>query len=166
MARMPCIKTCILAGVAAAVAACGPNGTPRQGDQSQAREVTRENFREFGDYVVHFNAQATTMLPPEVARAYGIQRSSNRAILSVAVIRKQPESTGQPVTAAVDVRASNLTGQLKDMRVREIREGDAIYYIGEVPVSNEETLIFDIGVKPEAADEPFRLRFRQQFYTN
>jgi hypothetical protein len=166
MVRIPSIRTCIFAGIAAVVAACGPNDAPRQGDQPQAREITRENFREFGDYVVHFNAQATTMLPPEVARAYGIQRSSNRAMLSVAVIRKEPESTGQPVTATVNVQASNLTGQLKDIRVREIREGDAIYYIGEVPVSNEETLIFDIGVQPEAADAPFQLRFRQQFYTN
>lgn len=151
--------------LALAVVACGQGSSPDEGAPA-AREITRENFEDFGDYVVHFNAQATSTLPPEVARAYGIQRSSNRAMLNVTVIEEVPGSTGRPTAATVQVNATNLTGQLKDVSIREVREGDAIYYIGELSVANRETLIFDIDVRPEGAPNSFRVRFRQQFYTD
>jgi len=37
-----------------------------------------ENSKDFGEYVVHFNALATDVLPPQVAREYRITRSRNR----------------------------------------------------------------------------------------
>jgi len=151
--------------ICALLAACGPSG----GDSGQApaaREITRENFVDAGDYVVHFNALATAMLPAEVARAYGIVRSDSRALLNVSVVRKQQGTIGEPVAASVTVNASNLTGQLKTLSLRQIEEGDAIYYIGEVPVANRETLIFDIKVTPEGEKDPVSIRFQQQFYTD
>ncbi|MEJ2515404.1 MAG: DUF4426 domain-containing protein [Gammaproteobacteria bacterium] len=155
----------LVAALCVTATGCGP-GPANPESAPPAREITRENFEDFGDYVVHFNAQSTSVLPPEVARAYGIQRSSNRAMLNISVLRKAPGSPGEPTAAAVDVDASNLTGQLKDLTLREIKEGEAIYYIGEFPVANRETLIFDISVRPEGVNEPFRVRFRQQFYTD
>lgn len=158
------LRPWLTAALASALVACGQGPSPDQG--APAREITRENFQDFGDYVVHFNAQSTATLPPEVARAYGIQRSSNRAMINVTVIEKVPGSTGRPSPATVGVTATNLTGQLKDVAIRELREGDAIYYIGELSVANRETLVFDITVRPEGAQEAFRVRFRQQFYTD
>ena len=76
------------------------------------------------------------------------------------------KSTNRGHAADVTVSASNLTGQLKSVDTREIREAQAIYYIGEVGVANRETLIFDISVKPEGETAPFTVRFRQQFYTS
>lgn len=165
MTRRPVPRPWLVAILATAAVACGQGPSQDEG-APQAQEITRENFQEFGDYVVYFNAQATSMLPPEVARAYGIQRSSNRAMLNVTIIRKVSGSTGQPTPAVVSVDASNLTGQLKEVDVREVREGEAIYYIGELSVANRETLIFDISVRPEGVSDPFRVRFRQQFYTD
>lgn len=146
---------------------CGPG--PGEGDGREAepaREITQKSYTEVGEYVVHYNAQATEMLPPEVARAYGIQRSANRAMITVSVIRKREGTIGDTVAADVTVSASNLTGQLKSVETREIRESQAIYYIGEVGVANQETLIFDISVKPEGETTPITARFRQQFYTS
>jgi hypothetical protein len=102
-------------------------------------------------------------LPPEVASAYNIVRSKNRAMLNVSVLRK-PDNT--PVTAAVSVKTVNLTGQLKNITMREIREQEAIYYIGEVAVANRETLVFDISVTPEGAAQPSEVRFKREFYTD
>jgi hypothetical protein len=50
--------------------------------------------------------------------------------------------------------------------MRKVPEQDAIYYIGETPVANRETLIFDITVKPEGADTASEVRFKRQFYTD
>lgn len=155
----------LMAILAMTIVACGqePGSTV---SSEPATENTRRSFTEVGDFVVHYNAQATEMLPPEVARAYGIQRSANRAIVTVSVLRKADGTIGQPVAADITIEASNLTGQLKSVETREIQESGAIYYIGEIGVANRETLIFDISVRPEGASQPFRIKFRQQFYTS
>ena len=54
-----------------------------------------ENYKDFGDYVVHFNALSTADLPAEVARGYGITRSKNRAMLNVSIIRKEEDHERQ-----------------------------------------------------------------------
>jgi len=118
---------------------------------------------DIGDHVVHFSAQSTDQLPPEVARAYNIVRSKNRAMLNVSVLR---EADNSAVAAIVTVRTVNLTGQLKSITMRRIDEQEAIYYIGEVAVANREVLVFDISVTPEGANTTSELRFKRQFYTD
>ena len=50
--------------------------------------------------------------------------------------------------------------------MRMIQEQEAIYYIGETPIANQETLIFDISVRPEGVAEASEVRFKRQFYTD
>lgn len=119
-----------------------------------------------GDYSVHINALTTDQLPAEVARGYQISRSQNRAMLNVSV-RKNTNGTEKPVPAAVDIVVKNLSSQLKDAKFREIRENDppAIYYICEVPVNHEETLVFNVDLTPEGENEAILLSYRQRFFT-
>jgi hypothetical protein len=102
-------------------------------------------------------------LPPEVARAYDFVRSKNRAMLTVSVLE---EGTNNASNAQVSVKTRNLAGQLKNVAMRTITEGDSIYYIGETPVANREILIFDITVTPEGVDKPVDVRFKREFFTN
>ncbi|MFU8821526.1 MAG: DUF4426 domain-containing protein [Gammaproteobacteria bacterium] len=164
MIRINAPLTCTVALLATALAACSPDTGSRPA--TKAQEVTRASFETFGDHVVHFNAQSTTMLPAEVARAFGIRRSGNRAMLNITVLRKGAANDGMPVTAVVEVNATNLLQQEKDIGLRELRDGDGIYYIGEFTVANEEIVTFNVSVKPEGADSPHEFKFRQQFYTD
>lgn len=141
-------------------AACGG---PGENTEVPTAEPAGETMKDIGDHVIHFSAQSTDQLPPEVARAYNIVRSKNRAMLNVSILR---ESDNVPVPGDVEVKTVNLTGQLKNVTMRRIDEQDAIYYIGETPVANRETLIFDITVKPEGVDAPSDVRFKRQFYTD
>ncbi len=118
---------------------------------------------DIGDHVVHFSAQSTDHLPPEVARTYGIVRSQNRAMLNVSILK---EGTTTAVTADVNVRTVNLAGQLKNVTMRKIQEGDAIYYIGETGIANRETLIFNISITPDGVTEASDVSFTREFYTN
>lgn len=127
--------------------------------------VQAQNMVESGEYVVHYNALPTTQLSPEVARSYSITRSPNRALLNVSVQRKLAGDTNPAVTASVQAAATNLTGQRRNLAVREVREGDAIYYLSETGISHRETLVFDVVVLPEGASAPITLRFQQQFFT-
>ena len=145
------------------LAACGGPGDDATVPQAQPAGSTSADI---GDFVVHFNAQSTDQLPPEVASAYNISRSKNRAMLNVSIIR---ESDGLSVPGNVSVKTVNLTGQLKNVPMRRIDEpGEppAIYYIGTTPVANRETLNFDISVTPEGGDRASQVRFQRQFYTD
>jgi hypothetical protein len=142
------------------VSACG--GPGQSADVPEAQPAGASNA-DIGDHVVHFSAQSTDQLPPEVARAYNIVRSKNRAMLNVSVLQA---SDGSAVVADVSVKTVNLTGQLKNVTMRQIDEGEAIYYIGEVAIANRETLVFDISVTPDGSDQASDVRFKRQFFTD
>ena len=147
--------------VLALFAGCGGPGESADVPEAQPAEATSADI---GDYVVHFSAQTTDQLPREVAQAYMIQRSKNRAMLNVSIIR---ESDNAAVAADVSVKTRNLTQQLKTVEMRQIDEQEAIYYIGETSVANRETLIFEITVKPEGEKQQSDvIRFQRQFYTD
>jgi len=123
-----------------------------------------ENSTRAGGYTIHHNAIPSAMLTPEVAASYDIVRSKYRGLLNVSVIREIAGTTGQPVTASVSAHALNLIGKRHQIDLREIREGDAIYYIGDFPIVDGETLNFTLEVTPEGASRPTRASFSQEFY--
>jgi hypothetical protein len=125
-----------------------------------------QQSQDFGDFVVHYNALNTNLIPPQVAQAYGITRSSSRALLNVTVLKKVMDTPGTPTSASVKASATNLTGQLREIEIREIKDSEgAIYYIGEFPVHNLETYLFEISVAVEGEPEPLMVGFKHQFYT-
>jgi hypothetical protein len=129
-------------------------------------QMSNETFQDFGSYELHFNALRTDMLSPEIARSYGIQRSTNRVMLNVTVLRKEADQAPRkPVDGQVTVDAYNLNGQLKNLEMRRVSEGDAIYYIGEVPIGGTEILVFDISVVPSGESAPLKVKFKREFHS-
>ncbi len=124
-----------------------------------------ENVTRSAGYAIHHNAFTTDSLAPRVAHSYGIQRSTSRGMVNITVIRETTGTTGTPVKARVKVSAHNLMGQVRNIPVREVREGDAIYYIADFPVAHREHLTFEIDVLPERRDTPLHARFDQEFFT-
>ncbi|MDT8448647.1 MAG: DUF4426 domain-containing protein [Wenzhouxiangellaceae bacterium] len=117
----------------------------------------------FGPYEIHYSTLNTSMLSPEIAAAYGIQRAGTQAMLNVTVLEK---ASGQPRTATIEATATNLTGQRRDIELREINDQGAIYYIGQFRIHDEETLDFRISVRPHNHEgAPYVITFRQQFFT-
>jgi len=127
--------------------------------------IQAENAQDFGDYVVHHNAFTTDSLTPEVAKAYNITRSKNRAMLNVVVLKKVMDTTGEPVAAQASATATNLNAQMRMLKLREIRKDTAIYYIADFNVSDGEILDFVVNIEPEGASKPYTVKFRQQFFT-
>ena len=131
-----------------------------------ALNVQAQQSQDFGDYIVHYNALNTNLIPPQVAQGYGIQLSANRALLNVTVLKKVMDTPGTPVDARVSANGTNLTGQRREIEIRKIEDSEgAIYYIGEFPVHNLETYRFNLKVEIEGEEEPLMVKFRQQFYT-
>ncbi len=159
-----------LALVALVAAGCGRESTaPATGAPATPPPAPAEAAgvasRDFGDYVVHFNAISTDQLTPEVAKTYNIVRSRNRALLNVSVLKKVEGTTGKAVPSNITSRVANDTGQVKDSNLREIREGEAIYYIADFAVSNAETLVFTLDVTPEGESSQLNVKFTRTFYS-
>jgi len=122
-----------------------------------------EISQKFGPLEIHYNALTTDDLLPEVARAYKIERSKTRGLVTMSVLKQNKVGVPTPVAAKIAVYAPNLNQQLAHVTMREIKEGTAIYYLGEFRVSPPDTLKFTASV--EVAGEPKReMVFEQKFY--
>ena len=125
--------------------------------------VYADKSKDYGDYIVHYNAFTTDVLQAETAKHYQIKRSKNRAMINISVQKKDNKKSS--VTAAVSGTASNLTGQLKSLSIKEVKEGEAIYYISDFSITNRETLDFSVDIKLDGKEKPLKVTFRQQFFT-
>jgi hypothetical protein len=146
------------------------SGCERDAGQSKKNfpvaEEAHISSKVFDNYELHFNAMSTNQLQPEIARVYNIARSKNRALLTVSILKSNGKLTGTPVSGTVVVKAANLTGQIKNMKLRQVQDGDAVYYIGDTSVANGETLIFDIEAMPVDETQKLSVRFSRQFFSN
>jgi hypothetical protein len=156
--RLPWLLGCLVLGLTG----CGHSGPAPSPAQTAA--PAEPTFQDFGDYEVHYNALRSDELTPEVARAYGIERSANRVLLNVSLLRKNPDGTTSAVDGTVTATAYNLNGQLKDLTLRRITEGPAIYFIGEVGISGTEILVFDIDATPAGQSSKYSVQFKREFF--
>lgn len=122
--------------------------------------AAQERSQTYGDFELHYNAIPTVVLEPEIAQRYDIQRSQRRGLLTVSLRRD-----GDAVPASVNARSQNLAGQTQAIRMREIDEGEAVYYIGTFGATQEEELEFKVTAQPKGATEgPFELTFEHTFF--
>ncbi|MEZ9196857.1 DUF4426 domain-containing protein [Shewanella sp. 10N.286.54.B9] len=121
-----------------------------------------EQKQKVGNYDIHYVALSSTFLTPSIAKSYGIKRSSYSGILNISVLDTSVD--GNP---AVPVEITGVANNLLDARVelkfREIREGDSIYYIAEVPYRDDQQINFNIAVK-HGSKLNTQLKFKQKFY--
>jgi hypothetical protein len=159
------LRTLVCLGTALLLAACEPTPTASTMPSTQDDVLpATEGSKDFGDYVVYFSSISTDQLTPDIAREYGIVRSTSRALLNVSIHRKLGAGSTEAVTGAVSASAINLNGQLKGLTLREIREEKAIYYVGELAVTDGEVLIYTVDVTPGNDPSRFTLRFKKQFF--
>ncbi len=128
--------------------------------------ASADNSTSADGYVVHHSAFTADTLDPAVAKRYGIQRSKQRGVINVSIIKKEAGTTGQSTEARVEVGATSLTGQTFRVPMRELKEQESVYYIGEFPVQDQETLNFTIEVTPQGAAKAIKGKTSQQFFTN
>ncbi|GAB6264166.1 DUF4426 domain-containing protein [Photobacterium sp. CCB-ST2H9] len=123
--------------------------------------VHAEQLKNIGELEVHYSTFPSTFLTPEIAKTYRIQRSRYSALINVTVLDTTAE--GKPAVAAVvKGTARNLVGNEKNLTFREIREGDAIYYIAELSHANEERFRFNIDVSRQSTRG--NIQFEQTYF--
>lgn len=115
-----------------------------------------------GNFDIHYMALSSTFLTPSIAKAYGIERSSYRGIINIAVL--DISETGKPaVPVVISGVANNLLDARIELKFKEIREGQAIYYIAEIPYRDDQEINFNIAIK-HGNRLNTNLQFKQKFY--
>jgi len=128
-----------------------------------AAAVFAEQKVEFDGYELHYIILNTTEIPADVASHYDIVRSGKRAFINLSVLKQTEDGYGLPVSADISAIQRTLIGQQSKIKLQEIREGDAIYYIGTFRIINREVLWFDVDLK--VIDGPdFEYSFSQKVW--
>lgn len=123
-----------------------------------------EQYQDFGNYRVHYNAFNSDMLAPEIAKTHGLSRSSYEAIVNITVQKKSPSGNYGPVHAKVKGGASDIYSRVTKLKMKEVTEGPVVYYLAELPITDGQKLTFDISVTPQGEKSSFPLNFSQQFF--
>ncbi len=119
----------------------------------------------FGPFELHYSVVNTTFLDPEIAAKYGITRGEKRAILNLAVREHLVGGGTEARTMLLEGRTWDLI-QNQFLQFKEIREGQAIYYIAQFKFINEEWRFFEMDFRPEGADQTYTFKFKHQLYIN
>lgn len=124
-----------------------------------------DQYQDFGDYRVHYSAFKSDVISPEIAKSYGLSRSSYQAIVNITVQKKSGESY-QPTHAKVDGTARDIYSTIQNLKMKEVKEGKVVYYLAEFPITDGQKLTFNIRVIPQGEKVAHKLSFKQQFFVN
>ena len=120
-----------------------------------------EQKKQLGNWDVHYIAFPSPILTPEVAQQYKLQRSKYNAIVNISVLDK---TTQQAQKVAITGKASDLQSRQRTLEFTEVVEGDAIYYLAELPFYHEQHFNFNINITSD--NQTHQLKFDQIFYVD
>lgn len=120
-----------------------------------------EQKQELGSWEVHYIAFTSTFLTPQVAKEYGLVRSKYNGIINISVLDRQDKSAQSVVLTG---EAKNLLGVIKQLKFKQITEGQAIYYLAVLPFSDQEQ--YRISININNGIEQKTLKFQHKFYAD
>ena len=118
-----------------------------------------EQVHRFASHEVHYIIIPTTFLESEIAAQYDVARARNRALINVSILDDNKEA----VTGSVSGSSSNLLGQTQYFEFRQVREGDAIYYLAELLHSDQELHRVTLEVALDTGQKD-QIKFNQKMY--
>jgi hypothetical protein len=118
-----------------------------------------------GAYEVRFSAVPTADLPAVIARRYDLSRSAAEVLVNIHVRRMDTgEALGQAVKAEISASVRSLIGQQRELALREIDEGETVYYIASHRGADDnDRWIYQLEIRPADGGRAFSARFERQF---
>ena len=118
---------------------------------------------QMGRFEVLYSIVNTTFVEPDTAAVYQLVRAKNRAFINIAVREKLPGGGDRAVTAKIEGRCWDFYENVF-LEFREIREGDAIYYIADFEFNDGEVRFFNLRLLPEGESRSQPLKFHQKIH--
>ncbi len=107
-------------------------------------------------------AVPTTELTSEAAKSFNVERSPDRGLLTVTLIRKGRNGKADTVGGQIYAGAINLSNNLSNIPIREVHDGNSVYYLGEFLVSAPDTLRFLVNAN--VLGKTMKSEFTREFY--
>lgn len=120
-----------------------------------------EQKKQLGDWDVHYIAFPSPILTPEVALQYKLQRSKYNGIVNISVLDK---TTQQALKVAISGSAKDLQSRTRTLEFTEVVEGDAVYYLAQLPFHHEQRYSFTLSIS--SGNQTQQLKFDQVFYVD
>ena len=118
-----------------------------------------EQKQNLGAYEVHYIVVPTTFLQAKIADQYDLVRGRDRSLINLSILTED----GSASTAGLSGHTRNLLEQRQDLDFREVREGDAIYYLALLRHADEEHHRLEIQIDfPDGTSHT--LRWQQKLY--
>lgn len=114
-------------------------------------------FKDHGQYRVHYTTFASTLIPADVASLHNITRAENQIVLNVSVMRGE-----EPVAVLLSGEVTNLLNQQYDLKFSEVNEADAIYYLANHLAIEQDILRFTVSIELPDADT-LTVRFLRRY---
>lgn len=105
----------------------------------------QESTVRVGDVEMHCVAIPAAELIPDAAQEFNVRPTEHRGVLTITLIRHLGAGNTRAEAGQVFAGAINLRNQLSSIPVREVRRGDAVYYLGEYRVEPPDTLRFRVN---------------------
>ena len=124
--------------------------------------ATAQQSERFDEFELHYSIVYSTFLTPEIAAQFGIPRGKDKAMLTLSVRDADAgDVEGRPME--ISGRTWDLiTGG--DMKVKEVREGRATYYLVPFEFLDREYRFFEFDFTPEGSDKAYSYRFKSQLW--
>ncbi|OYY94184.1 MAG: hypothetical protein B7Y41_07610 [Hydrogenophilales bacterium 28-61-23] len=123
---------------------------------ANAAEVAR-----VGDLEMHSVAVPTTELTPEAARNYNVTPAAERGLLTITLMKKGRNGKAESVAGQVYAGAVTQDNKLFSIPIREVRQADGVYYLGEYRVNAPDTLRFLVNAN--VLGKPLKTEFSRAF---
>lgn len=118
-----------------------------------------EQYKTLADWDVHYMVIPSTFLQPQIANAYKLQRSKYQAVVNISVLN----SSNQKAQAVrLSGTATDLLGKVQKLDFRQVSDGNAIYYIAVLKISDDDRWRFAIDIT--SPDTTQTLKFEQKVY--
>lgn len=115
-----------------------------------------------GDLEMHCVAMSSQELTPEAAREFNLAQDPRRAVLLVTVFRHLGHGKTETQPSQVFAGAINTRNSLSNIPLREVRKGDAVYYLGEFRITPPDTLRFLVNANATHG-KPLQAEFSHSF---
>jgi hypothetical protein len=123
-----------------------------------------QGYTRFDEHTVYHSVFNSTMVQPDIAQLHQITRAGDRVLVNIALVANDKQGGG--LAARVSGSATNLMQQRTALAFKAIDEGDVVYYLAPLRISNGEFIHFNIHVEPEGTGGPYTIKFSKQLYVD
>lgn len=115
------------------------------------------------DIELYSIAVPTMELTAEAAKNYNVERSPNRGLLTVTLVKKVKSGKNETLPGQIYAGAINLRNNLSNIPIRQVQEGASVYYLGEFHVDTPDTLRFLVNAN--VMGKTMKSEFAREFYS-